>query len=177
MLQRRSVPLFFVLTLSFYFLWGNSLVQAEFSGGSSMSSDNFKILDAQHGAFSSISSASSSNFILLGSLGDIAIGSSSISNFKLNSGFLYYPTVRAPVLNTPTPGNSQVSLSWSAALGFQGYSVSGYNLCVKEGTSGVYTCQDVGQLTSFTKTGLSGSTLYTFPNGGSRRGRKYYCLI
>src|SRR5258708_2038817 len=76
--------------------------RAEFTNGASMSSQNFKVLDAQHGSFGGISSSSSGNYILLGSVGDIAVGSSSITDFKLKSGFLYYPHVIAPTLNSAT---------------------------------------------------------------------------
>ncbi|MEK9158195.1 MAG: dockerin type I domain-containing protein [Patescibacteria group bacterium] len=134
---------------------------AEFSDGASMSSDNFKILDSQHGSFGGVSSSSSGSFILLGSLGDIAIGSSSITNFKLNSGFLYYPKVVAPILNTATAGTNQVSLAWTAATAFQGFSISGYNVCTKP-SGGSYTCENAGNVVVYTKTGLTAGTTYTF---------------
>jgi hypothetical protein len=135
-------------------------VRAEISHGASMSSDNFKVLDAQHGSFGGISSSSSGNFILLGNIGDIAIGSSSITNFKLNSGFLYYPHVIAPTLNSATAGTNQVALAWTAATGLQGFSISGYNVCTK--TTGAYTCEDVGNVVVFTKSSLTAGTSYTF---------------
>ena len=137
-------------------------VHAEISIGASMSSDNYRILDAQHGAFGAVSSSSSGSYILLGNIGDIAIGSSSITNFKLYSGFLYYPKVVAPVLNTATAGDTQVSLAWTTATAFQGFSIGGYDICTKP-AGGSYTCgSNLGTGVSATKTGLTNGTSYTF---------------
>jgi hypothetical protein len=135
-------------------------VYAEIATGASMSSNTFKVLDAQHGSFGGISSSSSGNFILMGNIGDIAIGSSLITDFKLRSGFLYYPQVIAPVLNSATAGTNEVSLAWTAASGFQGFSISGYNVCLK--TTGDYSCEDVGSVVIFTKSSLTADTSYTF---------------
>lgn len=134
--------------------------RAEIATGASMSSTNFKVLDAQHGSFGGVSSSSSGAYILMGSIGDIAIGSSSITDFKLHSGFLYYPHVIAPVLNSATAGVQQVALAWTAATGLQGFSISGYNVCAK--TTGAYTCEDVGNVVVFTKSSLTDGTSYTF---------------
>src|SRR3989344_789034 len=99
---------------------------SELTLGASLSSDNFRLLDPQHAAFGAISSSSSSSFHLAGVLGDIAIGSSSISSFRLRTGFLYFPKVTAPVLNSATAGNAEVALAWTAASALQGLSVGGY---------------------------------------------------
>ena len=133
---------------------------AEISQGTSLSSDSFRILDSQHSIFGGTASSSSSNFILSATIGDFAIGSSSITNFGLRSGFLYFPKVTAAVLNTATAGDAQVALAWTAATAFQGWSIGGYNRCFK--TTGSYTCEDVGNVTSSTKTGLTNGTTYTF---------------
>src|SRR3989338_590743 len=133
---------------------------AEISKGTSLSSDSFRILDSQHSLFGGTASSSSSNFILSATIGDFAIGSSSITNFGLRSGFLYFPKVTAAVLNTATAGDAQVALSWPAATAYQGWSIGGYNVCHK--STGSYTCVDVGNVTSSTKTGLTNGTTYTF---------------
>ena len=126
-----------------------------------MSSSNFKVLDAQHGSFGGVSSSSSGNFILTGNVGAVAIGSSSITDFRLNSGFLYYPKVISPVLNSATAGINQVALAWSAAAAFQGLSVGGYDVCLKSG-GGSYICSGVGNTTSSTQTNLTANVTYTF---------------
>lgn len=135
-------------------------VFGEISQGTSLSSDSFRILDAQHSLFGGISSSSSSTFLLTATIGDLAIGSSSFTSFGLRSGFLYFPKVIAAVLNTATAGDAQVSLSWTAATAYQGWTIGGYNVCHK--STGSYTCVDVGNVTSFTKTGLTNGTTYTF---------------
>lgn len=133
---------------------------AEVSKGASLSSDSFRILDSQHSIFGGTASSSSQSFILTTTIGDFAIGSSSITNFGLRSGFLYFPEVTAPVLNTATAGNGQVALSWTAATAYQGWVIGGYNVCYK--STGSYTCADVGNVISSTKTGLTNGTSYTF---------------
>ena len=78
---------------------------AEISIGASLSSDNFRVLDPQHSLFGGTASSSSSNFLLTATIGDLAIGSASATTFGWRSGFLYYPKVTAPTLNTATAGN------------------------------------------------------------------------
>lgn len=137
-----------------------NFVLAEISKGTSISSDNFRVIDSQHSIFGGTSSSSSSSFILTATMGDFAIGSSSITNFGLRSGFLYFPKVTAAVLNTATAGDAQVALAWTAATAYQGWTIGGYNVCHK--STGSYTCVDVGNVTSLTKTGLTNGTTYTF---------------
>ncbi|MDP2648038.1 MAG: dockerin type I domain-containing protein [Candidatus Yanofskybacteria bacterium] len=134
---------------------------AEVSLGSSLSSDNFKVLDSQHTTFGGTASASSSSFLLQAVIGGLGIGSSSFSSFSLHSGFLYFPKVIAPVLDTATAGNAQVSLAWTAAQAFQGWNIGSYNVCTKP-SSGSYTCEDVGSVVTYVKTGLSNGTAYDF---------------
>src|SRR5207247_4386108 len=64
----------------------------------------------------------------------------------------------APTLNTATPGNGQVSLSWSAPSSNGGSAITGYTATASPSgatctTSGVTTCA---------VTGLSNGTLYSF---------------
>lgn len=125
-----------------------------------MSSDNFKVLDSQQTIFGGTASSSSSHFGLTAAIGGFAIGSSSFSSFILKSGFLYYPKVVAPTLNTATAGDAKVDLSWSAATAYQGWSISGYNVCTN--SSGAYACENAGNVTSFSKSGLSNGITYTF---------------
>src|SRR3954454_21551251 len=66
-------------------------------------------------------SASSGNFGLGQSLGQIAPGLSTSTNFQLWSGFQYYFGVNANVV-TATAGNGQVSLSWTVPQSFLGVS-------------------------------------------------------
>lgn len=130
-----------------------------FSGrGTDYSSPSFKIKDSVIDIGQS--SLSSTNFGLGQSLGQTAIGKSTSTSFQLWSGFQYFFKVKSNTL-TATAGDGQVSLSWTAPQTFLGVSVGGYEL----GTgivSGSYTFEDVGNVISYTKTGLSNGTTYYF---------------
>ncbi|MBI2063247.1 MAG: hypothetical protein HYT61_03385 [Candidatus Yanofskybacteria bacterium] len=137
-------------------------VSAEISIGASLSSDNFRILDSQHSIFGGTASSSSSSFILRATVGDLAIGSSSITNFGLRSGFLYFPKVTAPILHTALKGNAEAFLSWTPASASQGFSVGGYNVCTKLTSGGTYSCQNVGNVIFYQKSSLTNNSDYTF---------------
>jgi len=66
------------------------------------------------------------------------------------------PAPPAPTLNTATPGDSNVALSWTAVTGATSYTV-------QYGTvSGVYQAESVGNVTNFTVIGLTNGTTYYF---------------
>ncbi len=104
--------------------------------------------------------STSSNFGLGASLSQVAPGKSVSSNFQLLSGFQYF-YYASPNTLSATAGDSQVSLSWTIPQVFLGAVIAGYELGV--GTaSGVYTYENVGNVTSFTKSGLSNGVTYYF---------------
>ncbi len=105
-------------------------------------------------------SSTSANFGLGQSLSQIAIGKSTSTNFQLWSGFQYYFKVNANVL-TATPGDSEVDLSWTVPATFLGASVASYEVGTGT-TSGSYVFQNVGNVISFTKSGLTNGTPYFF---------------
>src|SRR3989344_2787212 len=153
--------LFIILILLSLVVSSSGFVYAEVAIGTSMSSDNFRILDAQHSIFGGVSSSSSTSlFGLVSVIGDFSIGSASSTNFGIRSGFLYFPQVTAPVLDTATAGSAKVTLSWTAASAYSGWTISSYNVCHK--SSGDYECADVGSVVTSIKTGLSNGTTYTF---------------
>jgi hypothetical protein len=104
----------------------------------------------------------STSFRLIGVVGQVSIGTSSAASFKVSSGFLYYPSVTAPVA-TATAGDESVSLSWTAASGALGWTVSGYNIGQSTAAGGPYTySSSLGNVTSSNRTGLSNGTTYYF---------------
>jgi len=72
-----------------------------------------------------------------------------------------FPFSSTPVV-TPTAGDAQVSLSWTAATALVGWSVGGYNVGQSTVSGGPYTYTSVGAVTSSTRTGLSNGTTYYF---------------
>lgn len=104
----------------------------------------------------------SSSFALIGSIAQIAIGTSTSAGFGINSGFLYFPSVTSPIVSA-TAGNAQVSLSWTASLGSLGWTVSGYNVGQSTVSGGPYAySSSLGNVTSSTRTGLTNGTTYYF---------------
>lgn len=104
----------------------------------------------------------SADFILIGGmLSQPAIGTSTAADFDTSSGFLYFPTVDIPTV-TATAGNQQVALSWTAATGFLGWTVSGYRIGQSITSDGPYSYSSVAAITSTTVTGLTNGTAYYF---------------
>lgn len=130
--------------------------------------DNSQAQDYSSGSFtvknpvidSGLQNSSSLNFGLGQSLSQIAIGRSTSASFQLWSGFQYFYKVDAHTL-TATAGDSEVDLAWTVPQTYLGVNVAGYDVGVGT-TSGSYIFQNVGNVTSFTKTGLTNGTPYFF---------------
>lgn len=103
----------------------------------------------------------SASFGLSGVITQFSIGTSTSSLFGNSAGFLYYPYVTTPAVSA-TPGDAQVSLSWTSASGVLGWSVSGYKVGRSTVSGGPYTFTDVGNILSHTATSLTNSTAYFF---------------
>ncbi|MDP3993778.1 MAG: dockerin type I domain-containing protein [bacterium] len=122
------------------------------------SSSNFTVQDPI--LSSGTATSTSTNFGLGQSLGQTAIGKSTSTSYQLWSGFQYFFTVSANTL-TATAGDGQVALSWTSPSTYLGVSVGDYDVGV--GTvSGSYTFENAGNVTSYTKTGLSNGATYYF---------------
>jgi len=120
---------------------------------------NFKVLDP---VLSSANYATSTDFQLWGSIAQLGIGTSPAADFKVNAGSLFFPSVSTPAV-AATAGDSQVSLSWTAAVGVLGWTVSGYNIGQAIVSGGPYTFSaSLGNVLSSTRTGLSNGTSYYF---------------
>lgn len=105
--------------------------------------------------------ATSSNFQLHSTISQVAIATSSATTFRVSSGFLYFPFVSRPVA-TATADDGEVDLSWTAASGSLGWTVSGYRIGRSVVSGGPYSYTSVGNVLSSTQSGLSNGTLYYF---------------
>jgi len=122
-------------------------------------SPNFRVLDP---VISSSGYGTSTSYQLWSTVSQVAIGTSTITDYSLGSGFLYFPFVSTPVVSA-TPGNAQVALSWTAASGALGWTVAGYNVGQSTVSGGPYTySSSLGNVTSSTRTGLTNGAAYYF---------------
>ncbi len=132
---------------------GNAVLAQEFSG------TNFKVLDP---VMNSGSYSASSNYQLNSSISQLGIGISSTATYGGKAGFLYYPFVTTPVLSG-SAGDTEVTLSWTAASGFLGWNVSGYKIAQATASGGPYTySSSVGNVLTSTRTGLTNGINYYF---------------
>ena len=124
-----------------------------------VASSGYKILDPVMDAGGY---GSSTSFGLSGVISQVSNGTSTSLSFGDNAGFLYFPAVTTLSISSVTPGDSQVTLFWTSATGYLGWTVSGYNIG-KATTSGgpyIYTLAD--SLISSIVTDLTNSTTYYF---------------
>lgn len=104
--------------------------------------------------------ATSASFLMPQAFGEPALGLSTSSFFRILGGFLSFPFVSDPVLSA-SAGQEQVVVSWTASEGFLGFNVSGYDVGTGITADGE-TFENVGNVLTFTKTGLTGGTTYFF---------------
>lgn len=104
---------------------------------------------------------SSADFSLLGVISEFAHGTTTSLSFASNPGFAAYPFVSTPVISA-TAGNALVNLSWTAAVGFLGYTVSGYSIGQSNISGGPYTFTSVGNVLSTSIGSLTNGTTYYF---------------
>lgn len=124
-----------------------------------ISSQNYKVLTptiTSGGGY-----ASSSSYTLLGVISEFAHDTASSVSFGSNPGLVAYATVSTPTVSA-TAGDGQVALSWTAAQGFTGWTVGGYDVGQSAVSGGPYTYTAVGNVTSSTRSGLSNGSTYYF---------------
>ena len=85
---------------------------------------------------------------------------STSSSFIHRAGFLYFPVATSPIL-AASAGNGQVSLSWTASEATLA-NITDYQVGTATVSGGPYTFESVGNILSFTKTGLTNGTTYFF---------------
>ena len=105
--------------------------------------------------------STSDNFSLLSTISEFVHDTASSLSFGSNPGFPAFPFVSTPTVSA-TAGNAQVALSWTAAVGYVGFTVSGYDVAQASVSGGPYTYSAVGNVTSSTRTGLTNGTTYYF---------------
>jgi hypothetical protein len=97
---------------------------AVFASADEFTSSSFRVLDP---VIYPAGYGTSSDYQLWSSVSQLGIGTSTATSFTVHGGFLPFPSVTTPVISA-TAGNAQVALSWTAATGFLGWTVSGYNV-------------------------------------------------
>jgi len=122
------------------------------------SSSNFIIRDPVTSIGGGRSTAG--NFEVFSSSGSLTTGETTSSGFILRSGFLYFPVATSPVV-IATPGDGQVSLSWTGSVGTLA-NITNYQVGTGTITGGPYVFENVGNVPSFVKSGLANGTPYYF---------------
>lgn len=129
------------------------LVKAE-----EFTSDSFIVRDPITGEEGGRST--STNFELFDISSQIQQGESTSTGFIERAGFLYFPIAAVPVVSV-TPGDGQVALTWAASTGILA-NITSYEVGISTTTGGPYTFESVGDVLTFTKTGLTNGTTYYF---------------
>lgn len=151
----NSVQRFFVSVL----IMAQALLQAAAPAfATDFSSSNFIIRDPV--MLVGNGESTSTSFRLISSIGQTDSGLNSSATFTSRLGFLYFAQGTTPVL-TGTAGDTEVDLSWTASTGTLG-NVTSYHLGTSTTSGGPYTFESVGDVLSFTKTGLTNDTAYFF---------------
>lgn len=125
-----------------------------------VTSSHYKILNP---TISPGGTGSSASYTLSGTAGETAHNGGSSSSYRLQLGFFSFPVVTAPVLSVQVGNASgRADLSWSAAIPYLGYTVSGYKVGYATASGGPYTFTNVGNVLAYNVTSLVNGTPYYF---------------
>ena len=149
----KSLALLFLFLFTLPITVSPALVKAE-----EFSSDNFVIRDPVTGEAGGRSTSTS--FELFDISSQIQQGEGTSTGFIERAGFLYFPIASIPVVSV-TAGANQVALTWTVSTGILA-NITDYEVGVSTVTGGPYTFESVGNVLTFTKTGLTGGTTYYF---------------
>lgn len=148
----KKVSLFLFILFSIFFVYDNVFAY-EFT------SSSYKVIDP---VIAPAGFSTSSNFQLLGTISETAVGTSSSVSYKGSSGFLNFPTATKPVISLATPWDTFVTLTWTPSSSYNGWIVSSYSVGKSETSGGPYTYTNVGNVTTYNETGLVNGTPYYF---------------
>lgn len=104
--------------------------------------------------------ATSTSFRYISTTGQLVNGESASMNYTGLLGFLYFPTATTPTISA-TAGDAQASLSWTSATGVLA-NVTSYSIGLSTTLNGTYIYEDVGNVSTYTKTGLINGITYYF---------------
>lgn len=104
--------------------------------------------------------ATSSSYQLWTTVSEVAVGTSSSASYQAGGGFLRFPSVTRPNITATSSGDSYVTLSWSSAIGYLGWTVTSYSVGYATVSGGPYTFTNVGNVLTYQKTGLANGTPY-----------------
>lgn len=131
------------------------------ASGATITSTNFKVLDPI--VSSGLGIVSSSGFGLGQSFGQQVIGKSVSSSFQVWSGYQYYtrPTQFTLLASSVSNATGTISLAWTTPTIQSGAPITGYEVGIGT-TPYSFTFQSVGNVSSYTKTGLTNGVTYYF---------------
>lgn len=141
--------LFFVLVL---FSVVGSFALADFTSPSFQLENPVNIIEGGE--------SQSPSFKYFSNTGQLTGGQSTSSSFAQNAGLLYFPTATSPIVSA-TPGNAQVILNWSAAVGILA-NITSYDVGISTTPGGTFTYSSVGNVITHTRTSLLNGTTYYF---------------
>lgn len=144
---------FLLFSFIFIFLFYDKVFADEFT------SSSYKVIDP---VIAPAGFSTSTNFQLSGSISETAVGTSSSASYNLGAGFLRFPSANNPAISLATPLDSAVALSWSASTGYLGWTISSYSVGKATVSGGPYTYTNVGNVTTYSQTGLTNNVPYYF---------------
>lgn len=143
---------FSIFILFFVFIAYNNVLADEYT------SSSYKVLDP---VIAPSGFATSTNFQLLGTISEVANGTSVSASYNVGGGFLRFPFAQILEAST-TAADSAVTVNWTPAIGYGGWTISSYSVGQATVSGGPYTFTNVGNVTSSQRTSLTNDTPYYF---------------
>lgn len=122
-------------------------------------STNFQVVDPEIQT-GGVGTSSSTNFSVIGTLGETAIGRATSASFTSTAGSLGYPRCTTPTLTATAAGAGTIALSWTAATCTGGWTLASYQYC--EGTAADTYASCTGNSTNLTVNDTATPGVLTF---------------